>query len=97
MSVYSEKEGKGKKYGIKLDHRILRTPLRCPFLIPSEPLALAVAQEWSSQREMIQPSLMHLTALCNTVLDAGNQESGRHPQKEDVKSLIDYVETDTLW
>lgn len=45
---------------MQLDHRSLRTPLRQLFLVPSEPLALAVAQEWDSQGQTLQPALMHL-------------------------------------
>ena len=49
-------------YGVMLDHRHLRTPLRRKFVIPSEPLALAVAQEWNAQGTFVQPQLMHLVS-----------------------------------
>ena len=35
----------------------------------SEPLALAVAAEWDSQKEIIQRDAMHLTVLCSTAID----------------------------
>lgn len=46
-----------------LDHRKLRTPHRQVFVVPTEPLALGVAEEWSRQSTVIQPSLMHLVIL----------------------------------
>ena len=49
-------------YGVMLDHRHLHTPLRRKFVIPSEPLALAVAQEWNAQGTFVQPQLMHLVS-----------------------------------
>ena len=48
------------QYGVKLDHRNLRTPLRKLFVVPTKSLAVAVAQEWQAQSTVIQSSLMHL-------------------------------------
>ena len=93
-------------YGVKLDHRLLRTPLRHQFLVPSESLAVAVAQEWDSQGRLVQLPLMHLTALCNTVLDAGEARSMESAAEaspafllaeEDLKAAVGYIVTDTLW
>lgn len=106
VSVYKEERGSREVYGVKLDHRLLRTPLRHVFLVPSEPLALAVAQEWDSQEGLVQLPLMHLTALCNTVLDDGgtryaeevHEESGSTGVSEcDVESAVNFMATDTLW
>ncbi len=47
-------------YGVRLDHRSLRTPLRKVFCVPSQSLAMAVAQEWRTQSSTIEPALMHL-------------------------------------
>jgi len=107
VSVYRE-DSKG--YGVKLDHRMLRTPLRNQFLVPSECLALAVAQEWEIQDKLVQLPLMHLTALCNSVLDARGtcieerssdvEPAGvgkGSPSQSDVESALNYLETDTLW
>ena len=46
-----------------LDHRRLRTPHKKVFVVPTEPLALGVAEEWSQQSTVIQPSLMHLVMV----------------------------------
>ena len=80
-------------YGVKLDHRNLRTPLKKVFLVPSEGLALAVAEEWQGQEKIVRPSLMHLTSLCNTVLDLPDKT----PRDEAVKTLMNYTTFDTLW
>lgn len=78
---------------MKLDHRNLRTPLRQVFLVPTQGLALAVAEEWKGQKELVQPSLMHVTSLCNTVLDKQEER----PRDDVVKSLLSYLVSDTLW
>ena len=51
-------------YGVLLGHRKLRTPRRELLVLPTEPLALAVAGEWASQGSLLQPSIMHLVSLC---------------------------------
>ena len=90
VSVFKSVDG---WYGIHLDRRSLRTPLRQMFKVPSEPLALAVAQEWNAQENFVQPSLMHITALCNTVLDDPHNAS----RESNVESLVHYLTSDTLW
>ena len=79
-------------YGIYLDHRKLRTPARKLFLVGSEGLAHAVAQEWGAQRQLVQPSLMHLTAICNTVIDNPHNVT----REEQVLSLLPYLDSDTV-
>lgn len=48
------------KYEITLDQRKLKTPKGNLFSVESEPLAIAVATEWNSQKEHIIQSKMHL-------------------------------------
>jgi ATP synthase F1 complex assembly factor 2 len=86
--VYRMEDG----FGVQLDHRKLRTPQRKLFLVPTESLALAVAQEWEAQDSILQPSLMHLTSLCNTVLDNPQQTTSART----VDSLLKHLETDTI-
>jgi ATP synthase F1 complex assembly factor 2 len=88
-TVYPTEDG---GYGIKLDHRNLRTPLRGLFVVPTKALATAVAYEWQSQAEIIQPNLMHLTALCNTVTDnpLGVNTDGV------VENALHYLNSETL-
>ncbi|MGD9540057.1 ATP12 family chaperone protein [Methylocystis sp.] len=56
-------------YGIFLDGRPVNTPARRPLVAPSLPLAEAIAAEWASQGETIDPATMPLTKLMNTALD----------------------------
>lgn len=47
-------------YEITLDNKKLKTPTGKPFIVKSEPLAIAIAAEWDSQKETIMRSNMHL-------------------------------------
>src|SRR3954470_24023027 len=55
--------------GIVLDGRPVRTPLKAPLDLPTQALAAAIAEEWQSQGERIEPDGMNLTKLANTVID----------------------------
>lgn len=48
------------QYEITLDNRKLKTPNGGPFIVRSEPLAIAVAAEWNAQKENVERSTMHL-------------------------------------
>ncbi|XP_066593391.1 ATP synthase mitochondrial F1 complex assembly factor 2 isoform X2 [Prorops nasuta] len=79
------------KYEISLDQRKLKTPSGRILEISSKPLAYAIAAEWDSQVEIIQRSNMHLTALCNSVLDNPNN----HSKTDMVNYIVHCLETDT--
>jgi chaperone required for assembly of F1-ATPase len=65
--VSAEQEGNG--WRVMLDRRPVRTPARAPLLLPTEPLARAVADEWSSVGDEIDPRAMPLTGLANAAID----------------------------
>lgn len=52
----------GGKFEITLDQRKLKTPKGNVFAVESEPLALAVATEWDSQKDKIIQSKMHIVS-----------------------------------
>ncbi|KAF7275878.1 hypothetical protein GWI33_011182 [Rhynchophorus ferrugineus] len=80
------------KFEVTLDQRKLKTPKGNLFTVDSEPLALAVATEWNSQKKKIIQSNMHITTLCNTVIDNPNNLT-----KLDVVNYItNYLDTDTV-
>uniref|UniRef100_A0A182J5K9 ATP synthase mitochondrial F1 complex assembly factor 2 n=1 Tax=Anopheles atroparvus TaxID=41427 RepID=A0A182J5K9_ANOAO len=80
------------RYEITLDSRKLKTPKGLPFYVESEPLAIAIATEWEAQKDVVDRSTMHLTALSSTVID--NPHS---LQKHDmVNYLVNYFNTDTI-
>uniref|UniRef100_A0A8D8URB8 ATP synthase mitochondrial F1 complex assembly factor 2 n=1 Tax=Cacopsylla melanoneura TaxID=428564 RepID=A0A8D8URB8_9HEMI len=79
-------------YEITLDHRKLKTPNGVLFKVSSEPLALAIAAEWDAQCDKIERSSMHLTGICNTVIDNPN----RLTKFDLVQNIINFLETDTI-
>jgi len=54
---------------VTLDGRTVRTPLRKPLDIPTEPLAAAIAAEWDAQEEIIEPASMPMTQFASTAID----------------------------
>jgi chaperone required for assembly of F1-ATPase len=59
----------GSGWGIALDGKAMRTPARAPLVVPSEALAGAIAGEWRSVEQEIEPRAMPLTALANATID----------------------------
>jgi chaperone required for assembly of F1-ATPase len=60
--------------GIELDGRSVKTPMKAKLVLPSRALAEAVAAEWNTQEEFINPALMPLTKLANTAIDRAGGE-----------------------
>jgi len=59
---------------VTLDGRPTRTPgKRIPVVVPVEPLAAAMAEEWARQGEHIDPLTMPLTRLVNSALESGTE------------------------
>lgn len=56
-------------WGVLLDHRPLLTPGRSPLIVPTGPLADAIAEEWAAAEEMVEPRAMPLTGLANAAID----------------------------
>lgn len=82
----------GEKFEITLDQRKLKTPKGKVFEVNNKALALAVAAEWEAQKDIIEKESMHLTALCNTVLDNPNNQT-----KSDIVNYItNCLEIDTV-
>lgn len=76
---------------VALDGRPVRTPARAPLVLPSRPLAEAVAGEWQNQPEMIDPLAMPLTRAANSAIDRVA------PAREGVIAMLaEYGETDLL-
>jgi chaperone required for assembly of F1-ATPase len=63
--------------GIALDGRNVKTPLRAPLVLPTRPLAEAVAAEWDAQVDVINPHAMPLTKLANTAIDRATAEKSK--------------------
>ena len=56
-------------FAVLLDGKPVKTPSRNALLLPTEKLALAVAQEWRAQGEQVVATSMPLLRLSNTVID----------------------------
>lgn len=56
-------------YEIHLDGRPVRTPAREPLLLPTPGLAEAIADEWRSVGDSVEPRSMPLTGLANAAID----------------------------
>ena len=57
------------RWQIQLDGRPVRTPARALLALPTQTLGEAVAQEWASQGEDIDPASMPMTGIANAALD----------------------------
>jgi len=64
-SVSQEENG----WGVALDGKPVRTPARNALAVPSRKLAKAIAAEWDSAGEDIDPRAMPLTGLANAAID----------------------------
>ena len=76
---------------VLLDKRTLRSPALQPLRLPTEALATAVAIEWDSMGEMVEPHNMPLMSAVSTVTDhlpANRELYG--------KELLKYLDTDTV-
>lgn len=56
-------------HGIALDGRSIKTPGKRDLIVPSGPLAAAIAEEWESQQGDLLTQTMPLTRLATTTLD----------------------------
>lgn len=54
---------------VRLDGKIVKTPLHNMLLLPSRALAEALAEEWAHQGETVKPETMPFTKLANTLID----------------------------
>ncbi|MEM8647089.1 MAG: ATP12 family protein, partial [Pseudomonadota bacterium] len=78
-------------YGLVLDGRPVKTPLKQALSMPTRSLADEVAEEWEAQEEHINPATMLLTKLCNTALDRVGEGRQRI-----VDEIVDYANADLL-
>lgn len=87
--VDTERTAEG--FEVRLDGRTVRTPMRASLRVPTERLAVAVADEWIDQKETVDLSSMPMTGFANTALDRVA------PRRDEViQELAGYAETDLL-
>jgi chaperone required for assembly of F1-ATPase len=56
-------------HAVRLDDKPVLTPARRVLAAPVPDLAAAIAAEWDSQREVVDPGKMPLTRLANVIID----------------------------
>jgi len=76
---------------IALDGRGLKTAKGAPQIVPSKPLAQAMAQEWEEQPEKLDTSLFIFRDMADYGLDIVGSD-----RDTVVEKLLAYIETDTL-
>ncbi|MCF6293715.1 MAG: hypothetical protein L3J04_10010 [Robiginitomaculum sp.] len=62
-------EKQGRIWQVMLDDKALRTPARQVLRLPTEKLAMLLADEWQAQEDSIKPEQMPLTKLANVAQD----------------------------
>ena len=85
------KEVVAKDGEILLDGRAVRTPARALLILPTSTLAEAVANEWRTVGEKIDPRAMPLTGFANAAIDKIAPDPTSF-----AAGLATYVETDLL-
>ena len=83
--------GTAAPYGVTLDNRPLRTPLKRALDLPTLGLAEDVAAEWESQAEKVDPGTMPLTRLANTAIDRVATDRDRI-----VAEIVDFAGSDLV-
>ncbi|PJE31737.1 Chaperone required for the assembly of the F1-ATPase [Pseudooceanicola antarcticus] len=78
-------------YTVELDGRPVRTPAKAPLVVPSEPLAQALAGEWAVQTEVVDPTIMPLTRTANSAIDKVT-----HQHADVAEMLAAYGDADLL-
>lgn len=69
-------------FAVHLDGRGIRTPGKTALVLPTRPMAEAVASEWDAQQDSIDPLSMPVTRSANSALDKV------HPQHAEVADML---------
>src|SRR5436190_22059302 len=69
--------GETAPFSVALDMRPIKTPGKKALELPTRDLSEAIAAEWQSQGERINPHSMPLTKLANTAIDRVNRDRAR--------------------
>jgi chaperone required for assembly of F1-ATPase len=56
-------------HAVRLDGRPVKTPARVPLVVPTLPLAEAIAAEWQAQQTVVDPRTMPFTRSANAAID----------------------------
>lgn len=56
-------------FAVELDGRAVKTPAKQTLCVPTHAMALAIAQEWDAQVDLINPNTMPVTKTANAAID----------------------------
>lgn len=65
VNVVDEEAG----FAIHLDARPVKTPAKAPLIVPTRPMAEAVAVEWTKVDSVVDPNVMPFTRSANAAID----------------------------
>jgi chaperone required for assembly of F1-ATPase len=88
VTVGEERDG----FAVLLDGRPVRTPARRHLVAPARVLAEALAAEWDAQKDRVDPAVMPLTRLANSIIDG--VAPAPHPVAAEIEK---YLGTDLLF
>jgi chaperone required for assembly of F1-ATPase len=88
-TVETVREGEG--YVVRLDGKPVKTPARVLLSLPTAKLADAVADEWRSQIEIVDPTAMPLTRLAYAAIDVAPSHRARLTEE-----ILAYGQSDLL-
>jgi len=81
----------GAAFGVELDGRALKTPLKRPLVLPSKALAAEIASEWQEVEGKVETTQMPYTRFAHAALDQAVDERAEISAK-----IALYGETDLL-
>jgi chaperone required for assembly of F1-ATPase len=79
-------------FAIQLDGRTIKTPSSEALVVPTEPLARAIAAEWNALGDEIDPAKLPLTKIANTAIDGV-----RAREREVHDDIARYIGNDLLF
>ena len=81
----------GSTFAVQLDGKPVQTPAKKPLTAPSRALAEAIAEEWRSQGDTVDPRALPLTRLVSTAIDRVTTRRG-----EVIAEIARYAGTDLV-
>lgn len=81
----------GGRFVVQLDGKPVKTPHRAVLALPNRPLGEAIADEWSAQRDKIDPKSMPMTQLANTAVALGPEHHAKAAEQ-----ILAYGKSDLL-
>lgn len=84
-------EPAGDGHRVTLDGRKVKTPAKAELVLPTEPMARAVADEWAAQQDKVDPLTMPFTRSANSAIDRVT-----HQRAEVADMLAAYGDADLL-